>query len=334
MPSERARGPPTDLLLTLNIESKGFGNTDILLILLLALAFDLAFGEPPRPIHPVVWLGKVISLLERGGLNLRPVIQFLYGTGITIAVIGLFAVPVYLILNYLNTYSLIAYIVLGAVLLKPAFCLKEQWQVALKVRRLLSRRKPAKNAPELAKLFSSVSRNGEGLPEPLVISATIRSLAENACDFFVAPLFYFLLLGVPGAIGYRVVNTLDSMLGYHGKYEYLGKFAARLDDVLNYIPARLTMLLLVLATFLSKKDTRTAWQVAFSEHNQTESPNAGWPMAAMAGALNVQLEKAGHYKLGKANIPLTPETIDASIGLFYIAVLTWTMVCFIAITVI
>ena len=129
----------------------------------------------------------------------------------------------------------------------------------------------------------------------------MESVAESTCDSLVAPLFYFLLLGVPGAIGYRVVNTLDSMIGYHGKYEYLGKFAARLDDVLNFIPARLTALLLVLAAFVMKRNGRKAWQTALREHAKTESPNAGWPMAAMAGALDVRLEKVGHYQLGKEN---------------------------------
>jgi adenosylcobinamide-phosphate synthase len=154
-------------------------------------------------------------------------------------------------------------------------------------------------------------------------------VAENACDSFVAPLFYFMLLGVPGAIAYRVVNTLDAMIGYHEKYEYLGKFASRLDDVLNYVPARLTALLLVLATFLSRRDAKTSWQVALSDHSKTESPNAGWPMAAVAGALNVQLEKVEHYKLGRAGALLIPETIDAVLKLMLIATLMWALVCFI-----
>ncbi|MFC1864895.1 CobD/CbiB family cobalamin biosynthesis protein, partial [Chloroflexota bacterium] len=119
----------------------------------------------------------------------------------------------------------------------------------------------------------------------------------------VAPLFYFLLFGVPGAIAYRVVNTLDAMVGYHGEYEYLGKFASRLDDVLNFIPARLTALLLVLASFLSGRGARASWQVTLREHSKTESPNAGWVMAAVAGALSVQLERVGHYRLGEADTP-------------------------------
>jgi adenosylcobinamide-phosphate synthase len=117
------------------------------------------------------------------------------------------------------------------------------------------------------------------------------------------------------------------VIGYHGKYEYLGKFASRLDDVLNFIPARLTALLLVSAAFLARRDSVSSWQVARSQHAKTESPNAGWPMAAMAGALNIQLEKVGHYRLGGSNTPDAPETIDVSLGLVQIAMLIWTLIC-------
>ncbi len=117
------------------------------------------------------------------------------------------------------------------------------------------------------------------------------------------------------------------MVGYHGKYEYLGKFASRLDDVLNFMPARLTALLLIWAAFLCKRDTRASWRIAFSDHFKTESPNAGWPMAAVAGALNVQLEKTGQYKLGKANAHLEPETIDAALNLMKKSMLSWVLIC-------
>jgi adenosylcobinamide-phosphate synthase len=102
-----------------------------------------------------------------------------------------------------------------------------------------------------------------------------------------------------------------------------------LDDVLNYIPARLTALLLVLATFLSRRDGRASWKVALNEHAKTESPNAGWPMAAIAGALNIQLEKMGHYKLGKSSAPTAPETIGASLELMQVAMIIWVLICFI-----
>lgn len=298
---------------------------DILIMLAGALAIDLALGEPPRVIHPVVWMGKVTSLWERGGIGQRPVAQFIYGAGMTLVTIGLFTIPAYFILFNLKGVSYVAYVIAGAVLLKFTFSLRELRQAAISVKRLLVKEKLDEARFELRSL---VSRDTRGLPKPLLVSATVESVAENACDSFVAPLFYFLLLGVPGAIAYRVVNTLDAIIGYHQKYEYLGKFASRLDDVVNFIPARLTALLLVSAAFLSKRDTRASWQVMLSDHSKTESPNAGWPMAAVAGALNMQLEKAGHYQLGKANAPPVPQVIDTVIRLTGIAALIWVIICF------
>jgi len=298
---------------------------DILLIVFLALIFDLVLGEPPRTIHPVVWMGKAASFLEKGNTGQSAVAQFLYGSGIVLVTAGLFAVPAYFALLYLKSFSFVAYVIVGAVLLKSTFSLRELRRAALGIKRLLLEDKLDEARFELRSL---VSRDTRGLPKPLLVSATVESVAENTSDSFIAPLFYFLLLGVPGAIAYRVVNTLDAMVGYHREYEYLGKFASRLDDILNFIPARLTVLLLILATFLSRRDGHQSWRIALREHAKTESPNAGWPMAAVAGALNVQLEKAGCYKLGKVNAPLVPETIDNSLKLAQIAMLVWVLICF------
>ena len=300
---------------------------DILLILSVALAIELALDEPPRIIHPVVWMGKVAAYLERGGTGRSPSAQFAYGAGITLCLIGLFATATYFVLFYLKSLSFVAYILIGAALLKSTFSLKELRRVALRAKNHLLKQELDEARFELRSL---VSRNTQDLPEPLLVSATVESVAENTCDSFVAPLFYFLRFGVPGAIAYRVVNTLDAMVGYHGEYEYLGKFASRLDDILNFIPARLTALLLILATFLSRRDGHKSWRIALREHAKTESPNAGWPMAAVAGALNVQLEKVGCYKLGKVNAPPVPETIDNSLKLVQIAMLVWVLICFAA----
>ncbi len=295
-------------------------------MLALAIALDLALGDPPNAVHPVAWMGKVISLLEKGGPGHRPSAQFLYGLAITLFTVALFITPAYFILFYLKSLSLVAYVIIGAAFLKCTFSIRGLQRAALRVKVLLQENKLDEARFELRAL---VSRDTQELPEPLLVSATVESVAESTCDSLVAPLFYFLLFGVPGAIGYRVVNTLDAMIGYHGKYEYLGKFASRLDDVLNYIPARLTALLLVLAALVMKRNGRNSWQTALREHARTESPNAGWPMAAMAGALDVQLEKVGHYKLGKELAALIPETIDSSIKLLSLAASAWVLLCFI-----
>jgi len=300
---------------------------DILLILALSLILDFTLGDPPNAFHPVAWMGRVVSFFERKGPSHGILLQITYGVLISLAVVTLFAVPAYLLLSYLRGVNFVAFIVVGALLLKLTFSFKGLKKAALKVKSLILDEKLAEARFELRAL---VSRDTSALPKPLLVSAAVESVAESTCDSFVAPLFYFILFGIPGAIAYRAVSTLDSMIGYHGRYEYLGKFASRLDDVLNYIPARVTALLLVVATFFSKRSGRRAWQVMLSDHSKTESPNAGWPMAATAGALNVRLEKVDRYKLGNANATLVPETIGNSLSLIQIAVGIWISICFTA----
>jgi len=298
---------------------------DILWLLALALIFDFALGEPPDTFHPVAWMGRFISFLERRGVSHGTSHHLAYGVMITVAVVALFAVPAYFLLAYLKGVNFVAYLIVGALLLNLTFSFRGLRTTALKIKSLLHDDKLDKARFELRAL---VSRNTSTLSKPLLVSAAVESVAESTCDSFVAPLFYFLIFGVPGAIAYRAVSTLDSMIGYHGRYEYLGKFASRLDDVLNYIPARLTAMFLVLAAFFSRRGGRRAWQVALSDHAKTESPNAGWPMAAAAGALNIQLEKVDRYRLGSANATLVPETIDKSLSLTQIAMAIWISICF------
>jgi adenosylcobinamide-phosphate synthase len=295
-----------------------------LLIVLLALVIDVLLGEPPRVMHPVVWMGKLISFLQRFAPTQGRRAQLVYGAGMVLLTIFIFTLPVYFLLLYLNELSLIAYIVAGALLLKPTFAFRELRQTALEIKVLLAGGNLEKAR---AKMPCLVSRDTQSLGKPELVSAAVESVAENVGDSFVAPLFYFLLFGVPGAVAYRVVNTLDAMIGYHGKYEHLGRFAAKLDDILNFIPARISGLLLVIAAHLSRKDGRNAWQIMLRHHGRTESLNAGWPMSAAAGALKVRLEKADCYSLGNANNPLSPDLIASGIKLLEVAALLWVLFC-------
>ena len=296
---------------------------DIMIMLPLAMTIDLILGEPPLLIHPVVWMGRLISFLEKFSIGQPAPVQLVYGMAMALFLTGLFGAATYFVLFYVKNFNPIAYLIIGAVLLKSTFSLKELRNAALRVKSSLLREKPEEARYELRSL---VSRDTQHLSEPLLVSATVESVAESTCDSLIAPLFYFLLFGVPGAVAYRAVNTLDAMIGYHGKYEYLGKFSSRLDDVLNFIPARLTALLLIAASFFSGKRTQYSWWIAVNEHSKTESPNAGWPIAAVAGALDIQLEKTGHYKLGRAGAPLIPATIDASLRLVLIAASIWVII--------
>jgi adenosylcobinamide-phosphate synthase len=289
----------------------------------LAVFLDLTVGDPPNIIHPVAWMGKVVYLLETIGLRLSPFRQFVYGLFMTLFIMALFTVPVYYLLQYLHGLNIMVYSIVAAILLKLMFTISGINKLALKIKSLLNADDLERSRFELRGL---VSRQTAGLEKPLLASAAVESVAEGSCDSVVAPLFYFLILGVPGAIAYRTVNTLDSMIGYHGKYEYLGKFAARLDDVLNYIPARLAAFCLIVAA-ISKKTAGKSWQTASREHKKTESPNAGWPMSAMAGALGVRLEKTGHYVLGDGDSAPSTGSISRAVSVFTLAALLWVIIC-------
>ncbi len=158
-----------------------------------------------------------------------------------------------------------------------------------------------------ASLVALVSRDRE-LDAPHIVSATVESLAENLVDSVVSPLFYFALFGLPGALVYRSVNTMDAMIGYRGEYEYVGKAAARCDDVLNWVPARLTGLLLV-ALASVRGTANTAWAALMGQRHFSASPNKLWTIAPMAGALRVRLSRPGFYAVGRAERPLTAGVI-------------------------
>jgi adenosylcobinamide-phosphate synthase len=156
----------------------------------------------------------------------------------------------------------------------------------------------------------------------------VESVAENTSDGIVAPLFFYALGGLPAALAYRFINTADAMLGYRDAVHlWLGKVPARVDDLVNLVPARLTAALLVLASSLLGEEARQAWTVWRRQAGQTASPNAGQPMSAMAGALRVELEKVGHYRLG-ADQPLPgARDIARAIRLVYGATALATGLC-------
>lgn len=271
-----------------------------------AIALDLIYGELPNTVHPVVWMGKVTSWLEWLAPQSGTIRQLLVGALIALALPGAFAVATGLILSNVRAWPVLEF-ALGVVLLKSTFALRALGRAGAAVREALAKGEIFHARYALRNLCS---RDASNLSEPLLVAATVESLAENASDSFVAPIFYFALFGIPGAIFYRAVNTLDAKIGYHGRYEYLGKSAARLDDVLNFIPARLTAGLLLLAGWLCRKDIRRGWLILARDGRKTESPNAGRPMAAMAGLLRIELEKSGHYRLGDPIEPLAVAKID------------------------
>ena len=264
-------------------------------VLLIALALDLLLPEPPSAIHPVVLMGKLISLLERFATKMGNAVAFLLGVFMAVIVPALFAAAAWLAVITLFALGDIPFLAGTAILLKTTFTVRGLANAARETQQSIE---GADIHLARHSLRGLVSRDATELSEPLVAAAAIESVAENTTDSFIAPWLAFALLGLPGAFAYRAVNTLDSMIGYRGKYEYLGKASARLDDLLNLIPARISAGLLLLAGTVSECRVGQGWQTALREHRLTASPNAGWTIAAMAGLLSVSLEKPEHYIIG------------------------------------
>lgn len=284
------------------------------LVLAVALVLDIVLGEPPNAVHPVAWMGRFASRLVRLAPRRNPRGQLASGALIAIVVPAAFATAGVLVAGALDAWPFAAFAT-SVLLLKSTFAVRALGQAARAVRDPLA----AGDLPAARHALRSLcSRDPSQLDEAQLAAATVESVAENASDSFVAPVFYYALFGLPGAIAYRAVNTLDAMIGYRGRYEYLGKASARLDDVLNFVPARITAALLLAAGWLCRHDVRSGWRVLRRDGHTTESPNAGRPMAAMAGLLRVQLEKVGHYRLGDAVEPVGGETIDRAWRLVFV----------------
>ncbi len=284
-------------------------------VLAVALALDLALGEYPARLHPVVWMGRAISALERRAPRTGRGRQLAFGIAMAAGIPALFTVGAVLLCRAARIHPVLS-VAVEAVLLKSTFAVRALGEAAARVTAAL-RRGTLDDAR--AALGALCSRDPSRLDAPLVAAAAVESVAENASDSAVAPLLWFAVLGVPGAVAYRAVNTLDARIGYRGRYEWLGKASARLDDLLNLVPARVTAALLLFAGLVRGADARRGLAVLWRDGARTESPNAGRPMAAMAGLLGVELQKLGHYRLGDPLREVGPETISAAWRIAFLA---------------
>lgn len=247
----------------------------------------------------------------------------IFGAILALGICALSAGTTYLILRWAAEWPIVE-IVAGTFFLKSSFALWELKRAADRVVQPLQRGDLAQAREALRSLCS---RDPSCLDEAALLAAVISSLAENLCDSFIAPLCYGAVFGIPGAMGYRAVNTLDAMIGYRGQFEFVGKAAARLDDVANWLPARLTAALLLLAGGLTGKNIAAAWRILRRDGAKTPSPNGGRPMAVLAGLLGVELEKKGVYLLGDAREPLTPKKVQQAWLLVYIAAMVMVVLC-------
>ncbi|PWB50671.1 MAG: cobalamin biosynthesis protein [Candidatus Methanoperedenaceae archaeon] len=275
-------------------------------VLLLAVLLDIVFGEMPARFHPVVWMGKLISLFM-GAAPCRH--RKLYGLCMVI-----FCVGITVLLASLLIGPGILGLVITAYFLKSSFSIRMLLISAIGIQKDLDAGMIEKVRRDL-KIF--VGRDTSELNSHQSASAVIESLAESFVDGVLSPLFYFLLFGLPGALAYRMINTLDSMVGYKKEpFLELGYAAAKLDDLVNWIPARISIMFLFIASIFSGRPFDSL-RTCIRDHNKTASPNSGWAMAAVSGAMNVRLEKAGYHVLGTKYPP--PETSQIRKTVFMIS---------------
>ncbi|MGE3268794.1 MAG: adenosylcobinamide-phosphate synthase CbiB [Chloroflexota bacterium] len=264
----------------------------------LALLLDAILGEPPARFHPVVWIGTLIARLERQAPRHGPA-ALAAGAAIVGAVAGSAVAGAWLLERLSRRLPWPMAVLVDAWLLKTLLSVRALLIAAQTVERPLATGNLSAARESVTAL---VSRDAESLTVDQLTSAAIESLAENSVDSVVAPLLFYAAGGLPAAAGYRAANTLDAMIGYRGEYEQLGKCAARLDDLLNIVPARITSGLLLIAGAICGGTLPSGVAITRRDHGRTASPNAGWPMSTMAGLLYTRLEKPGHYVLG-ADLP-------------------------------
>ncbi|MEK5235343.1 adenosylcobinamide-phosphate synthase CbiB [Paenibacillus sp. FSL L8-0470] len=306
------------------------------LILLAAYMLDLIVGDPRSLPHPVVYMGKAISAIER--LIRRFVLQprSLKRAGVLLPLLvaggawGLTALLVGL-LSWVSPWLGWA---AGAWLISTTIAAKGLKEAGLAV--YVELRKGDLPAARKA-LGMIVGRDTAGLESPEIVRGTVETVAENIVDAIISPLFFALLGGAPLAMAYRAVNTLDSMVGYkNDKYRDLGWASARLDDVANYIPARITALLLTLCAWLLRLDWQGCWRTVLRDARLHPSPNSGYPESAVAGALGIRLGGENVYHgitsfrayMGDPLRPLEPEDIIVTSRLMLLS--SAIFVCFCA----
>lgn len=296
------------------------------LIPIAALVIDTIYGDPRSDWHPVVLIGKLISFYENklypepktsnGNMFLRGMVTVL----LVLLTVGLITG----LLVWLSVKGgILFYAAMGAVILYFTIPPRALCRDGMEIYHLL---KAGDIVAARKRLSWIVGRDTENLDESDIARGTVETIAENTTDGIISPLFWFLLFGPVGAMVYRAGNTMDSMLGYkNDRYLYFGRFAARLDDVLNYIPARITFLLFVASAAILKLDWKNAKKIGLRDAPKHPSPNGGYAEATVAGAMHVRLGGYNYYEgkpefreyMGDPDTPLKADHIKQAIYMMY-----------------
>jgi len=287
-----------------------------------ALLLDFLVGDPRTKYHPTAWIGKLIALLVPFAKNnsvKRELIGGVLIVGIVIAIVSILLVGLEIGISLLtiDIVSFVVSVVLGSILLKTTIAIRGMQKHALAVVDAVE-----KEDLDLARnhLSMIVKRDTKNLDKNHIISGVLESVSENTVDGITGPLFYYAIFGLPGAFVYRAVNTIDSMIGYKTTlFKNVGWFGAKSDTILNYIPSRLTGLIMILGALILGYNWKESFYIMKRDSTKLESPNAGYPMAALAGALGTKLEKTNYYTIGNGSIEYTKSHIISAIRLMKVS---------------
>ncbi len=279
-----------------------FFSRDVIYMLAGGFILDLILGDPEFLPHPVKVIGALVSFLEKRLNTGRKAFSLIFKGFVLVVLVLLstaFAACFFLFLSF--KLSGVLFIAVGAVMCWQCLavkCLKiSSMKVFYAMDGMLTDVKTDDLKPARQALSMIVGRDTEKLDKAGIIRAAVESVAESTCDGVMAPLFYLVLFGPLGGFIYKAANTMDSMIGYRNeRYEYFGKAAARLDDVLNFIPSRITAIFMIIAAFFYRGFSgRDAFRVWLRDRNKLKSPNAGQTEAAAAGTLKIKLSGPAYY---------------------------------------
>ena len=283
-----------------------------------AILIDLIFGDPKNRYHPTAWIGTLIAKFTPLAKHQNSTFEKIGGVLIiviisSIVILLLLSLDFGISLIFTDYISLVVSLLVGIMLLKSTIAIRGMEKHAINVLESLEN-----NNLNMARnhLSMIVKRNTTNLDKNHVLSGVLESISENTVDGITGPMFYYAFFGLPGAFFYRIVNTADSMIGYKNDlFKNLGWFTAKCDTILNYIPSRLTGLMMIISAAILHNNWRHSYKIMMRDGKKTESPNAGYPMAALAGALETKFEKINHYKLGDGEIILTKQHVISAINI-------------------
>lgn len=269
----------------------------------IAYVLDLIFGDPQNVVHPVQVIGKIISAGEK--VLLRKKYKFLAGAVLNIFTVSITYTSMYLISKSVKISAF--FMIIEIYLMYTIFSINSLAREGNRVYRILKEGDIEKARKDLSYL---VSRDTETMDEKMIIRSTMETISENTVDGIVAPMFYMFLGGMPLAMAYKAINTLDSMVGYKNeKYMDFGKFSAKVDDAANFIPARITGILIVFASMILGYDYKNSLKIFLRDRKNHSSPNSAHSEASVAGALGVQFGGKVSYFGKEINKPTIGDKI-------------------------